>query len=301
MLGPVAIAVLASAAVASWLATAWLSRRAPRDAATDEAHKREQAPIPLVGGLLALSAMAILAIGIGAANAFTSDSALLRGLVQGLALPPAIALGLLCSTGVGLLDDLRKRQGFPWQVKLAGQALAASAVFIVPSEALPCHAASAFLLLLVLQNAWNFFDNTDACVLAVASSALSVAIFASGDGASPLALVVLAICLGCLPHNWPQARVYLGDGGAHAIAYTLGWFGLTHSSGPLVASLGLHAVVLLDLVQVLLVRLAIGWPPWRGDRRHLAHRMARALSPQGVAWTMAAVSFASAVLLFGVF
>jgi UDP-N-acetylmuramyl pentapeptide phosphotransferase/UDP-N-acetylglucosamine-1-phosphate transferase len=61
----------------------------------------------------------------------------------------------------------------------------------------------------------------------------------------------------------------------------------------LAALLILNAVPLLDLVQVSVVRLARGIPPWRGDRRHLAHRLAQIFPAPMVAVLLALLQILS--------
>lgn len=279
---------LGGAALTTWLAIHALRRISPRDATSAEAHKRDQAPIPLVGGALAL-------LGFAAAPLLTESA-----LVPAFDVPWPILAGVAFSSAVGFLDDARKARGFPWPLKLLGQALAAAFVFAVDESKLSCSPILAFLALLILQNAWNFFDNADACVASVAGAALAVH-FTHGAHDSSLSLLLLALLAGYLPHNWPPARAYLGDAGAHGLAYALTWIALTHPAGPARGLAGLHALVLLDLVQVLCVRLAIGWAPWRGDRRHLAHRLRGILPPSGVTLILASSSAAIAALVFGVF
>ncbi len=77
---------------------------------------------------------------------------------------------------------------------------------------------------------------------------------------------------------------YLGDGGSHLLGMALL---VVPGAWP---ALGLP---LLDLARVALERARAGEAPWRGDRRHLAHRLERrGLGPVPVAlilWITAAL------------
>lgn len=276
---------LASIAIATLGSTRVLLAVAPRDASTQESHKRRQSPIPLVGGYLALSAILL--------------TTLFGGLDVAREWPKPLALGLLVSVAVGMVDDLRKARGFPWALKLVGQVVAASSVFSVGSDVLPMPAWTVFFILLVAQNAWNLFDNFDGATswLAVVVAAFVLAL----GGATGTATVIAGICIGFLPFNWPRARAYIGDAGAHALGFALAWVTILAFDGRWIAVLSLHAVPLLDMAQVLAVRLWLGRAPWRGDKRHLAHRLGGILPRAGVAPLLALLAASIAGIVFGVF
>jgi UDP-GlcNAc:undecaprenyl-phosphate GlcNAc-1-phosphate transferase len=74
--------------------------------------------------------------------------------------------------------------------------------------------------------------------------------------------------------------LFLGDAGSHALGYCLAMLTLTLL--PEAGALGLLAPValpLLDLVQVIVLRLLAGRAPWRADHRHLAHHLRAAGLP----------------------
>jgi hypothetical protein len=69
-------------------------------------------------------------------------------------------------------------------------------------------------------------------------------------------------------------RAYLGDAGSHVI-------GILWAADP--RAWPLLVLPLLDLARLAFLRRSLGQPPWRGDRRHLAHRLAaRGLGPVAV-------------------
>ncbi len=133
----------------------------------------------------------------------------------------AIAAGLLLVAGIGWFDDHRPLT--PWS-RLAVHALASALLAAVAySGTGQWHTALiAFALAMVLVNIWNFMDGIDgiattqAVVVACACAALAV---------DPLArwmsLALAAACLGFLPFNLVNARIFLGDVGSGALGYAI--------------------------------------------------------------------------------
>jgi len=170
------------------------------------------------------------------------------------------------------------------------------------------------LLLVASMNAWNFFDNHDGCaslagivtgaflLLRYHGSAFlpsSSAAPPPGDPGHPLRDLG-GLCLACLlaflPWNWPHARAYLGDMGSHFCGMLLGLCSLAAwQVGNLGLALGIQGIVAVDLVQVCIVRLATGHPPWQADRRHLAHRLDGFLPST---WIAPALAFLQALCLW---
>ena len=196
----------------------------------------------------------------------------------------AVLAALVLALVVGMLDDARKPHGLAWPVKLVGQWLAASCYLAIPDA--PVAAIVAIPWLIVCMNAWNFLDNTDGAAAATGlGSLIPLLIVLAGTMPavdSRLAAALTGVLAGLVPFNWPRAHAYLGDGGAHVLGLFLGLVALDlYPAGGAAAMLAIHALPLLDFVQVLYVRICLGVPPWRGDRRHLAHRLQRVMP---VAW-----------------
>ncbi|MEO6596169.1 MAG: hypothetical protein ABIP94_15585 [Planctomycetota bacterium] len=247
MLPPVAAAAITCAA----LAAAWWSNRNVRGWLPDDpprpGRKQHRRPIPLAGIVLVPAVMPW----------FWAEAAwwLLGGL--GLA---AI---------VGYLDDREKERGrdFDWRIKALGLGLAAAAGACAVVD--PFDAPGTWLLVLafvfVLTNATNFLDNTDG--VAASLSAASLLVLSQGHGAAAAAGFA---ALGFLPWNWPRPILFLGDAGAYALGFVTGVTAAT-SARVDPSALWATAVQLGDFVQVVTARLALGHPPWVGDRRHLTH------------------------------
>src|SRR5262249_42882562 len=129
---------------------------------------------------------------------------------------------------LGIWDD---RFGMRPSVKMLGQAAAATMLVsagLVPDIGLPVGSEAAITLvaLVGLLNAGNFLDNMNGVVGGLAALALRGFAWtwlergANGVAAAQLALA--GACLGFLPHNFPNARIFLGDAGSLFLGYSLG-------------------------------------------------------------------------------
>jgi len=247
--------------------------------------KAQRAPVPLLGG-------AVLLLGTAAGCAALAGA--------GAPVPgPGLTLGALAAFLVGLWDDRRKERPLGPLPKLLGQT-GAVLLFVLLDRPGPAPALGVFWMLAVV-TAWNFFDNADGSLPAVgAVAALALAIV----GEPPVAGIAAALAgalLGFLPWNLPPARAYAGDAGSHLTGFVLGALPLLtsrpDSSVPPVLLMGALALPLLDLVQVVVVRLALGLSPAIGDRRHLAHRLERlGLGPRATLAVLVAVALLLAAL-----
>jgi UDP-GlcNAc:undecaprenyl-phosphate GlcNAc-1-phosphate transferase len=205
--------------------------------------------------------------------------------------PALLMFGATLALALGLWDD---RRGMRPLVKLAGQALAAGIVVAsgaVPAFGLgsPWDPALAMLGIVALMNAVNFLDNMNGMVAGLSAIALGGYAWISYErGAYGLAAAQLAVagaCVGFLHHNFPRAKVFLGDAGSLFLGYCLGasavlaldstprgwgWF------GPLM----ILAYPAFDLVFVVVNRLREGRKVYQGGKDHSNHRIARVLRCQ---------------------
>ena len=111
-----------------------------------------------------------------------------------------------------------------------------------------------------------------------------------GSNIGPLvAIIVVGMCAGFLPHNFNPARIFMGDAGAMLLGLllavttiTIGGRTADQFSGqtyfffaPLVIPVLILAVPLLDTAFSFLRRLVHGQSISRADREHLHHRLMR--------------------------
>ena len=275
-------------ALATWGLSTLARRWGWVDAARgpDGSRKLQSVPAPLVGGtavLLGLFAAWCVARVLGESSGWGVSPLLdmpswstLGGTI-GID-RPATWCALLCAFAVGLVDDLRTG-GLSPRAKLVGQTVAGG-LLVAPSLWLVAQGSSEFaawvplawvLGAVVVQNAINTFDNADGTATSLASLAL---LFSAPAAAAAL--------LGFLPFNLlgrvkrrrgpreprrPVERPYLGDSGSHLLGLLI-----------LIHPLAWPVLLLpaLDLARVAWVRWRLGFSPFAGDRRHLAHRLAAA-------------------------
>ena len=202
-----------------------------------------------------------------------------------------IAAGVLLSV-MGLLDDLR---GLSWKARLFVQfALAIGLVLGAGVQATvfvsqPWVGQTLTVLwIVVLINSFNFLDNMDA--LSSGIGLIASIMFATvmlGMVSEPRwfvggALLALAGALaGFLCHNWPPARIFMGDAGSTFIGLILACLTVQgtfydaniRSRHVMLAPLCILAIPLYDICSVILIRLSEGRSPFQPDKKHFSHRL----------------------------
>ncbi len=92
------------------------------------------------------------------------------------------------------------------------------------------------------------------------------------------AFTMAGALLGFLVFNFPPARIFLGDGGAYLIGFTIAALSLTSSNKGSVAAVLLVTIIalgvpILDTTFALLRRAARGLPLFRADGEHFHHKL----------------------------
>jgi UDP-GlcNAc:undecaprenyl-phosphate GlcNAc-1-phosphate transferase len=246
------------------------------------AGKTHRAPTPYLGGAAVAAGLAVVAAPIVAASAELL----------------AILLGALILGVLGLVDDRRALRPGP---KLLVEVAAAVGLWLVGVRAGLFGMAILDLGLTVLwvvavTNAVNLLDNMDGLATGVAAIAavafFAVAVSRGDEPVGALALAVAGSCAGFLIHNFPPAKVFLGDAGALMLGFLLAALGLeldlvghhgpTRSFVPIL----ILAVPLIDTTFVVLRRLRERRPLARGGTDHSSHLLAGlGLSHRSVAMT----------------
>ena len=267
------------------------------DLVDDPGHRKIHATsIPLAGGLAVLTGLLLPLLAATALlkwnGAQIANAGLLAyGLDKRALQLAAIAFGAVGMVVLGLLDDkyeLKPLTKFMGQLLLAG-VVAYSGVRItlfVPNAAFSY--AVTILWLLTVINAFNFMDNMNGLCAGLGTiSAGLFALIAAGEGQYLVALLAFLTCgslLGFLPHNFPQARSFLGDSGSHLVGYLLAVLAILphfyHRGQPrplaVLTPLLVLALPLADLAWVVILRTRMGKPFYLGDTNHLSHRLVRA-------------------------
>lgn len=160
---------------------------------------------------------------------------LVAGVLSGWALMPGalvwwLVLPMVLLFGVSLLDDMR---GLPVRQRLSAH-LAAAALLAGGSGLLAQHgilAAMAVVLFTVwMTNLYNFMDGSDGLAGGMALFGFAcygvAALVARDDTLAALNFVVAAAALGFLYHNFPQAKVFMGDSGSIPLGFLAAAMGL---------------------------------------------------------------------------
>jgi len=200
---------------------------------------------------------------------------------------------------VGLIDDFRN---LSWKPRLAVQLLVAVGLVVggvrgtlfLPSPIVAAVVTVAWILVLI--NAFNFLDNMDGLSPGIALIAASMFAFVLLVGTprphwlvAGVLLVLAGALAGFLCHNWPPAKIFLGDAGSYFIGCllaTLTVIGTFYENDPntaantaaigrhvILAPLFILAIPLYDFTSVMLIRLRRGQSPFQPDKNHFSHRL----------------------------
>ncbi len=297
-----------TAALTTFLVAFLMRRLAPRIGAVAMPGPRSvhSYPTPLLGG-------AAMFVGLLAAMGVASQLRQFHEMFDGSSEP----LGILLAAGVmfvvGSIDDLREVSP---PAKVAGQVFSGSVLslfgvtmlyFRVPFASYdyvvlsPDLAALVTVLAVVaLANALNLIDGLDGLAAGIALiGGLALFLYADrlfkaglieGSNIGPLvAIIIVGVCAGFLPHNFNPARIFMGDAGAMLLGLllavttiTIGGRTADQFSGqtyfffaPLVIPVVILAVPLVDTAFSFLRRLVHGQSISAADREHLHHRLMR--------------------------
>ena len=248
--------------------------------------KIHHTPIPRIGGL---------AIYLGFLGAILVNSILADWMVAILAAGSLLLI-------VGILDDAHE---LPAWSKLVAQ-LAAAGLVIYSGKVLSLfpdgpagdtvNVLLTILWIVGITNAFNFFDGMDglASGLAVLIALFmgAVAFDTNQSGLGWLAVAMIGAGFGFLPFNFrfkKQALVFLGDGGATFIGFTLACLAVKGNwadNSPIVSfsnPLLIFGVLIYDMIHITVERMVTGkvttvkqWIDYVG-RDHLHHRLERVL------------------------
>ncbi len=279
-------------------------------------HKRHTRPVALGGGIaITFALVAPIVLGFfflllvseqGEAPPWMPELVRIHvpGLLSRANVAVAIAAGALLLHALGIIDD--KKHLSPWiklmvQIGVAGMLVVGFDVRVLSFLGTVPSSMASILWIVLITNAFNFLDNMDGLGAGVA--AITAAIFALAAirveqiFVPTLAFLVVGVMLGFLWHNFPPARIFMGDAGSLVIGYfmavltilTTYWdTGLQQEVSPrLLVPIIVLAVPLYDTTSVVIIRLRRGISPFRGDQRHFSHRLVqRGMSPTNAVLTI---------------
>lgn len=136
-----------------------------------------------------------------------------------------------------------------------------------------------------MANAINWIDGVDGLAAGVSGIAavvmLVVTLFMDQPGAALIAAALAGGALGFLRYNFNPAQIFMGDGGAYFMGFTLagvGVIGLVKTTAITAVLLPylILAVPILDMSAVIFSRLSKGKSPFIADKSHLHHWLLKA-------------------------
>jgi len=188
----------------------------------------------------------------------------------------------LVMSGLGLWDDLSDLSPrFRFSVQIAGSvAILLLLAMRVPSFRLGGYSVPSLIWVPVgaiwivwMLNLYNFMDGIDGLAggeAAVASSFFFVLFAREGElGWAVANLLVAASAMGFLVHNWPPARVFMGDAGS---AFLGAFYGMQSVLAPLSTKVPFIVLVLPFANFILDTTVTLFRRVWRGEKWYQAHR-----------------------------
>lgn len=202
-----------------------------------------------------------------------------------------LALGVTFVFIVGIIDDFLDLSPL-WQA-LAQIFAAAIGIFFlifiervnIPFVAEPLEwgrwvtVSISLVWMVVMMNTINFLDGLDGLaggVSLIAGIMLFVhsafRLMPAQTSVSLLPLALAGACLGFLFYNFTPAKIFMGSSGSYVLGYTLGALSIIGGAkmATILLALGLP---LLDVVWLVVTRMAKGKNPMQGDRGHLHFRL----------------------------
>ncbi len=148
--------------------------------------------------------------------------------------------------------------------------------------------------IIVLVNSLNFLDNMDGLTsgIGLIAAILFALIMLRYTGeprwlVAGILLVLAGSIAGFLCHNWPPAKIFMGDSGSYFIGLILSTMTILGTFYPgessdgesvlnrhvILAPLCILAIPLYDFCTVMIIRLKEGRSPFHADKSHFSHRL----------------------------
>ena len=286
-------------------------------------HKAHKTVMPLGGGIaLVFSFTLIILVGLSAVHTGIAYKlpyiSCLSNFHSGIIVRTQQISGILfCAfllLVLGIFDDIKDLGPF---FKLAMQFAIASLVVIGFNVKLYLFIKVPIISYLIsiiwivtITNAINFMDNTDGLAAGVSLICSFVLLAVSALGGQLLVSAYLACLAGALAgflfHNFPPAKIFLGDAGSQPIGFLLAIGTIlttyyyeqnpqTQKTSVLMPVIVL-AIPIYDFLSVIVLRLYSGVSPFVGDHRHFSHRLiSRGLTKRQTVLTIYLASIGTAI------
>ena len=279
-----AVAATATAALTPMVRALALRVGQMAGATEDRWHTR---PTPNVGGLAIVGGFALaVALEVGLFGPGLAVGEVAPRAVVPLTPPVGLVVAALLAAALGLWDDVRQLRP---STKLVGQ-LAAASILIMTGIGVWLTGTYVLDVLISLfwfvgiTNALNLLDNMDGLaggIGAIAATFLGINFLLGGQSELAILSFAFAAALGgFLVHNYPPARIFMGDSGSLFIGLFLAGLalspvpGLSRSLAAVVAvPLVVLAIPILDTTFVTVSRLLEGRAVSKGGRDHTSHAL----------------------------
>ena len=252
----------------------------------DAQRKRHARPTPCMGGVAIFGTFLVLA---GVAQRYIAAP-----LGDEIWARERITLLLLCTAGfcaLGLADDrwsLRARHKFLLQIVAClpfviwARTVDTVSLFGLSVPLGMCGPAFTIFWLVACSNVINLVDGLDGLagsvglVATVTIAALSA--MTKHHDVAVVSLIAAGSLAGFLIHNWPPAKIFMGDSGSLPLGFLIGALSLESSvkqaaGFTLVAPLVLISIPVFDTSMAILRRKLLGKSIGTADRGHIHHRL----------------------------
>ncbi len=283
--------VVLAVVIVSWWLSGRLANRESRLFVLDHPNERSlhDRPTPRTGGVAILTGLLcglVLAVLVGVPLKGGSDHALFGW--------PASVWIVLLTYGIGVVSFLDDRGGVPISVRFGVHLLAALILVLgarlwIPALSLPVLGSvdlgwlavpASIGFLVWMTNLYNFMDGMDGFAggMAVAGGGLLAWFgWAAGHGfLFCMALSVAAAAVGFLIHNFPPARIFMGDAGSASLGFLFGslmLLGVHDRVFDLWVPIMLFSPFIVDATVTLIRRAVRGERIWEAHRSHYYQRL----------------------------
>ncbi len=322
---PMILTIIVSGSLGSFFLCLLMRKIAPRLGYMDipAGRKSHQSAIPLGGGVaIVVTFILIVAAGLllflsGKLTDIQSFSWLeihQQGILMRANQVGGILLGALILMVMGIFDDVKDLGPI---FKLLIQFAVAALVVIGFNVRLYLFVQGisfgwpvTILWIVVITNAINFMDNTDGLAAGVSLICTAVLLTVAVMGGQIFVAAFLAclagVLVGFLFHNFPPAKIFLGDAGSLPLGFLLAvgsvltTYYFEHNPQTQRASVLMPLIVLAiplyDFFSVIILRCLAGVSPLIGDHRHFSHRLInRGLSKRKTVLTIYLASIGTAI------